>query len=57
MTGLAGYTGALLTEAARWSVKPTPAGRLTWKTDPALRGPPPARRRFVSSTSGRSSRD
>ncbi len=41
MTGLAGYTGAILAEAARWSVKPTPAGRLTWKTDPALRGTAP----------------
>jgi esterase len=38
MTGLAGYRGTILSEAARWSVKPTPAGRLTWKIDPALRG-------------------
>ena len=37
MTGLAGYRGEILAEAARQSVKPTPAGRLTWKTDPALR--------------------
>lgn len=43
MTGLAGYTGALLSDAARWSVKPTPAGRLTWKIDPALRGTAPGR--------------
>src|SRR5579875_489556 len=41
MTGLAGYKGTMLSEAARWSVKPTPAGRLIWKIDPALRGSSP----------------
>ncbi len=41
MTGLAGYSGAILEAAARWSVKPIAAGRLTWKLDPALRGSSP----------------
>jgi esterase len=41
MTGLAGYSGAILAEAARWSVKPTASGRLTWKIDPALRASSP----------------
>ncbi|HUY20195.1 MAG TPA: alpha/beta hydrolase [Candidatus Binataceae bacterium] len=43
MTGLAGYRGEILAEAARWSVKPTPSGRLTWKIDPALRGTAPGK--------------
>lgn len=41
MTGLAGYSGAILEAAARWSVKPGASGRLTWKIDPALRASSP----------------
>jgi pimeloyl-ACP methyl ester carboxylesterase len=43
MTGLAGYAGEILVEAARWSVKSTPTGRLAWKIDPALRGTSPGK--------------
>jgi pimeloyl-ACP methyl ester carboxylesterase len=37
MAGLAGHAGPALVDCARFTVKPLPNGRLTWKTDPALR--------------------